>query len=143
MAMALEQAELSAAAKEVPIGAIVVMGGEVVGRGGNRTRRDGVVSAHAEILALAEAQQHLGDFRLDDASVYVTVEPCLMCLGAIQQARVSRLVFGVREPKFGALYSRYNLASDPAFAKLEIVEGILARQAVNLLQEFFAWLRKK
>lgn len=143
MAFALAQAKLSAKAKEVPIGAIVTLEGQVIGKGCNRTRRDGVISAHAEILALAAAEQYLGDFRLDNAQIYVTVEPCLMCLGAILQARITRLVFGAREPKFGALYSRFGMAKDPAFAKLEIVEGVLANQAVDLLQDFFGWLRKK
>lgn len=141
MQRALELARSAAAAGEVPVGAVVVRDGAVTGRGANRTRRDGVVTAHAELLALAEAEHAAGDFRLDGAVLYVTVEPCLMCLGAIAQARVARIVYGTGEPKFGALGSRFDLRDHPALRKLSLTSGVLADAAAALLSEFFAALR--
>jgi tRNA(adenine34) deaminase len=141
MRHALRLARLAAAAGEVPVGAVVVLDGTVAGEGANRTRRDGVVAAHAEIVALAQAEQAAGDYRLDDAVLYVTVEPCLMCLGALLQARVKRLVYGAPEPKFGALGSRFDLAGHPALRKLELVGGVLADEAAALLSQFFSTLR--
>jgi tRNA(adenine34) deaminase len=141
MRAALAQAQQAQTAGEVPVGAVVVIGDQVTGSGANRTRRDGVVSAHAELLALAEAERNAGDFRLDGAVLYVTVEPCLMCLGAILQARVQRLVYGAAEPKFGALGSRFDLREHPALRKLHITAGVLADEAAKLLSAFFAALR--
>ncbi len=120
----------------------MVLAGLVAGAGANRTRRDGVVTAHAELLALAAAEQAAGDFRLDGAVVYVTVEPCLMCLGAILQARVARIVYGAGEPKSGALGSRFDLREHPALRKLAITAGVLAEEAAALLGEFFLALRR-
>jgi tRNA(adenine34) deaminase len=117
--------------------------GRVLGRGGNRTRRDGVVHAHAELVALGQAERASGDFRLDDSQLYVTLEPCLMCLGALLQARVTRIVFGAREPKFGALYSRFPLAQHPLVARLRVEEGVLAEESSALLAEFFRELRAR
>jgi tRNA(adenine34) deaminase len=142
MRLALAEAEAAGAAGEVPVGAVVVLDGELAGRGGNRTRRDGIVQAHAELVALAAAEHKLGDYRLDRAELYVTVEPCLMCLGAIHQARVARLVYGAAEPKFGALGSRFELASHEALRRLTIVGGVLAEEAAALLSAFFAGLRQ-
>jgi tRNA(adenine34) deaminase len=142
MRLALEQAQLAAAAGEVPVGAVVAMDGSVVAAAANRTRRDRVVTAHAELLALAQAEQQRGDFRLDGAVVYVTVEPCLMCLGAIHQARVARVVYGAPEPKFGALGSRFALQEHPALHKLQLQGGLLAVEAAALLGGFFRELRE-
>jgi tRNA(adenine34) deaminase len=141
MRAALEQARLAGIAGEVPVGAVVIIGDHVAGSGANRTRRDGVVSAHAELMALAEAEQGAGDFRLDGAVLYVTVEPCLMCLGAILQARVQRLVYGAAEPKSGALGSCFDLREHPALRKLSITAGVLAEESAQLLGAFFAALR--
>jgi tRNA(adenine34) deaminase len=142
MKLALAQARLAAAEGEVPVGAAVALDGIVVGEAGNRTRRDGVVSAHAEILALEQAERRLGDYRLEGAVVYVTIEPCLMCLGAIQQARAGRIVYGAPEPKFGALGSRFELHDHPAFRKLQLQGGLLASEAAELLGGFFRGLRE-
>jgi tRNA(adenine34) deaminase len=143
MRLALAEAEAASRCGEVPIGAIVVQNGRVTGRGANHTRRHRIVHAHAELVALAEAQRAQDDFRLEDASLYVTVEPCLMCLGAIQQSRIARLVYGAAEPKFGALESRFELASNPCFRGLEIQGGVLGEEAARLLGEFFRRLREQ
>ena len=142
MRLALGLAEEAGGAGEVPVGAVVVQRDAVVGRGANHTRRSGVVSAHAEILALQEAERAAGDYRLEEAVLYVTVEPCLMCLGAIYQARVGRLVFGAAEPKFGAVVSRFALEGHPALRKLAIAGGVLAEEAAGLLSRFFSDLRE-
>lgn len=143
MRQALELAAEAAREGEVPVGAVVIQHGEITGRGANRTRRDGVISAHAEILALSEAERRAGDYRLEDAELYVTIEPCMMCLGAIHQARVCRLYFGAPEPKFGALGSRYDLSGHPALSRLEIVGGVLAEESAAMLGRFFSGLREQ
>jgi tRNA(adenine34) deaminase len=140
MRLALAQAREAAAAGEVPVGAVLVFDGVVLGAGANRTRRDGVVHAHAELVALAEAERAAGDFRLDNAEMYVTVEPCLMCLGALHQARLTRVVYGCAEPKFGA-HSRFGLDGHPALERLSLQGGLLADEAAGLLGEFFRGLR--
>jgi tRNA(adenine34) deaminase len=146
MRLALEQARLAGAAGEVPVGAVVLVPDAdgaltLAGAGGNRTRRDGVVHAHAELVALGAAERDSGDFRLDNAVLYVTLEPCLMCLGAILQARVARVVYGAPEPKFGALESRFPLREHPLVARLSITSGMLADEAAALLSSFFRSLR--
>jgi tRNA(Arg) A34 adenosine deaminase TadA len=141
MQLALEQAAQAGTAGEVPIGAVVVREGELLGSGSNRTRRDGVIHAHAELNALGDAQRREGDYRLDGAEVYVTVEPCMMCLGAIYQSRITRIVYGAAEPKFGAVQSRFELGAHPALRKLTITGGVLALEAAALLAQFFQALR--
>lgn len=142
MRLALDEARAAAAAGEVPVGAVIAdAAGNVLGRGSNRTRREGVVHAHAELVALAEAERGSGDFRLDNSGLYVTLEPCLMCLGALLQARVGTIVFAAREPKFGALYSRFPLADHPLVARLAIREGVLRDDSTALLSDFFRKLR--
>jgi tRNA(adenine34) deaminase len=141
MRRALALAAAASSAGEVPVGAVLVYNGAVQGEGANRTRRDGVVQAHAELLALAEAERSTGDFRLDNAEMYVTVEPCLMCLGALHQARLCRVVFGCPEPKFGAL-SRFGLRGHPALERLRLEGGLLADEAAALLGAFFRRLRE-
>jgi tRNA(adenine34) deaminase len=140
MRTALALAAKAAEAGEVPVGAVLVHQGSILGQGANRTRREGVVHAHAELVALAAAERASGDFRLDNAVMYVTVEPCLMCLGALHQARLSRVVYGCPEPKFGAL-SRFGLAGHPALARLSLEGGLLAGEAAALLGSFFQGLR--
>jgi tRNA(adenine34) deaminase len=113
-----------------------------MGTGSNRTRRDGIAAAHAELIALGAAERASGDYRLDDAVMYVTVEPCLMCLGALHQARLSRVVYGCPEPKFGAL-SRFGLDGHPALSRLRLEGGLLAAEAAALLGSFFRGLRER
>ncbi len=142
MGLALEQARLALEAGEVPVGAVVVHSDELIGRGHNRTRMDASVTAHAELVAMREAATHIGDFRLDPAQIYVTLEPCLMCLGAIHQARISRIVYGAQEPKFGALGSVFDMQEHFALRRLEFTGGILAEESRELMQGFFARLRE-
>lgn len=137
MRLALEEARLAGAAGEVPVGAVIISRGQVIGQGGNRTRRDSIVHAHAELVALAEAERLSGDFRLDHAVLYVTLEPCLMCLGAAHQARLARIVYGAAETKFGAWGSRFDLRGHSALRRMEVIGGVLAEEAAELLSAFF------
>jgi tRNA(adenine34) deaminase len=136
---ALELAREAGSAGEVPVGAVVVVGGAVVGRGRNMPVASGDPTAHAEILALREAALALGNYRLENATLYVTLEPCVMCAGALVAARVQRLVFGGRDLRFGGVRSKFCIAdSDLLNHRVEIVEGVLAPECVELLQRFFA-----
>jgi tRNA(adenine34) deaminase len=138
MRLALEQARLAADAGEVPIGAVAVSGGEVVGRGFNRPIGAVDPTAHAEVIALREAARTLGNYRLTGVDLYVTLEPCLMCVGALVHARVGRVVFGAREPKTGALVSTVQALEIPTLNhRVEIVEGVLEAQCRDLVQAFF------
>jgi len=143
MRAALNLARRASQAGEVPVGAVVVCDGEVIGRGANRPIGDSDPTAHAEIVALREAARRLGDYRLREATVYATLEPCAMCAGAFVTARVKRLVFGSRDLRFGAVRSKFRLAdSDLLNHRLEITEGVLAGECLALLQAFFAPRRK-
>ena len=125
-------------AGEVPVGAVVVMGGEVVGRGWNQPIARNDPTAHAEILALREAAERAGNYRLEGAALYCTLEPCVMCAGALVAARVKRLVFGTRDLRFGGVRSKFRIAdSELLNHRVEIVEGVLAADCVELLQSFF------
>lgn len=138
MLLALQHAEQAAAHGDVPIGAVVVVEGQVLGAAGNERelRKDPV--AHAEILALQQAANALGTWRLEGASLYVTLEPCPMCAGAAVLARVARLVYGPQDPKAGAAYSLYNIPQDPRLNhQLEIITGVLADECGAVLQRFF------
>ena len=138
MRAALEQAELAAAAGEVPVGAVVVANGEVIATGHNRTIIDADPSGHAEIVALRAAAATLGNYRLPDATLYVTLEPCVMCVGAIAQARVNRVVFGAYDKKAGALGSATDLSDSKALNhRFEINGGLLAEECGALLKTFF------
>jgi len=138
MDLALAEARLARDADEVPVGALVVLDGVVIGRGHNRTRRDSDPTAHAEILALREAARAVGAQRLPGAVVYTTVEPCFMCAGALSHARVARVVWAVRDPKFGGCASLGEVLTDPRLNhRAELVEGPRGREARSLLQEFF------
>jgi len=127
---------------EVPVGAVVVAGGQIVGRGANATISQNDPTAHAEMLALREAARNSGNYRLPGSTLYVTMEPCAMCAGALVAARVSRLVFGTRDLRFGAVRSKFRIAdSDLLNHRIEIVEGVLAAECLQRLQQFFALRR--
>ncbi|MDI6875114.1 tRNA adenosine(34) deaminase TadA [Candidatus Solincola sp.] len=138
MRQALEEARLAAEEGEVPVGAVLVKDGEVIARAHNRRETTGNPLDHAEMLALAEGARQLGGWRLEGTTMYVTLEPCPMCAGALVQARVARLVFGARDLKLGAAGSRYNLVSDETIHhRLEVTEGILEEECLALLRGFF------
>lgn len=139
MRLALAEARASAEAGEVPIGAILVHEDKVIARSGNRTIRDNDPTAHAEIIVLREAAHALSNYRLAGTTLYVTLEPCAMCAGAMIQARVSRLVYGADDPKGGAVRSCFEVLSHPRLNhRAEVVPGILADESATLLQSFFA-----
>ena len=139
MRLALEEARQAAEMEEVPVGAVLVAeDGEVLARAHNRTIADNDPCAHAEILAIRRAASRLGNYRLLNTALYVTVEPCLMCMGAIIHARVARLFFGTRDPKWGAAGSLYNLGEDRRLNHhTEIIEGLLLEDCRDLIQVFF------
>ncbi|HEV8254002.1 MAG TPA: tRNA adenosine(34) deaminase TadA [Vicinamibacteria bacterium] len=137
MEQALEQARAAERAGEVPIGAVVAAEERILAAAFNQPIRAGDPTAHAEVLALREAAKVLGNYRLPGATVYVTVEPCLMCAGALVNARVARVVYGVAEPKWGALRSLLRLDALPLNHRFEVVEGLLAEECRQLLVEFF------
>ncbi|MEC9488602.1 MAG: tRNA adenosine(34) deaminase TadA [Halanaerobium sp.] len=144
MAEALAEAKKASALQEVPIGAVIVKDGEVLGRGHNLKETTGDPTAHAEILAIKDAAEKVGDWRLEGATIYVTLEPCPMCAGAIVQARLPRLVFGADDPKAGACGSLLNLVEDQRFNhQVEVIKGISAHHCRKLLQDFFQSLRKR
>lgn len=144
MGLALELARAAMQAGEVPVGAIVVREGRIAGRGYNSPIRLNDPTAHAEILALREAASELGNYRLINSTMYVTMEPCPMCAGALVNARVKRLVFGSRDLRFGAVRTKFRLAdSELLNHRLTIVEGVLAAECVRLLQTFFAGKRNQ
>ena len=144
MHLALELAQLAAQNGEVPVGAVVVKDGIIIGRGSNSPIGSHDPSAHAEINAMRDAAQHLGNYRLVDCTLYVTLEPCAMCSGAIQHARIARLIYGASDPKTGACGSVINLMAE---AKLNhhtaVSGGILATECASVLSAFFAARRKK
>ena len=138
MGLALEQARLAFERAEVPVGAVVICDGELVGAGANARegRRD--PTAHAEMLALRRAAAHLGRWRLTGCTLYVTLEPCPMCAGALIAARIDRLVFGCPDPKAGAVASLYQLAADPRLNhRFAVAGGVRADEAAALLRGFF------
>jgi len=138
MREALRLAGEARAQGEVPVGAVVVIAGKIAGRGWNAPiiRQD--PTAHAEILALREASTAAGNYRLSGATLYSTLEPCVMCAGALVAARVDRLVFGARDLRFGGVRSKFQVAdSEILNHRVEVVEGVLAVECVELLQEFF------
>jgi len=142
MRMALEEARAAAEEGEIPVGAVAVKDGQVVGRGHNRREKALDPTAHAELLAVQEAARTVGAWRLTGGTVYVTLEPCAMCAGALVLARVDRVVFGTRDPKAGAVGSLMNLVSDPRLNhRAEIAEGILAEECSEILRAFFRRLR--
>jgi tRNA(adenine34) deaminase len=137
MRLALEQAALGQARGEVPVGAVVVVDGAPVGRGYNQPIGACDPTAHAEIVALREAARATSNYRLSGATLYVTVEPCLMCVGAIVHARVGSVVYGVADPKAGAVRSLLDPNALPLNHRFGVVEGVLAEECRELLQGFF------
>jgi tRNA(adenine34) deaminase len=138
MQFALAEARLSAEAGEVPIGAIVVRSGAIIARGQNRVLRDVDPTAHAEIVALRAAAAALANYRLLDCTLYVTLEPCAMCAGAMIHARIARLVFAAADPKAGAAGSVLAVLNHPQLNhQMEVVQGILAEDSSELLRSFF------
>lgn len=143
MREALALALQAEAAGEVPVGAVVVIEDRVVGRGFNRPISSGDPTAHAEIVALREAALACGNYRLESATLYATLEPCVMCAGALVAARVRRLVFGARDLRFGGVRSKFAVAdSDLLNHQVEVVEGVLAAECTEILQAFFRSKRR-
>ena len=144
MQQALVEAETAARLGEVPIGAVVVRGGEIVGRGYNLRETSNDPTTHAEMVAIREAAAALGFWRLIDCTLYVTLEPCVMCMGAIILARIPRLVFACRDPRAGAVGSIYDFSRDERFNhRVEVAEGVLADECSELLSGFFQELRAR
>lgn len=144
MALALEEARAATAEGEVPIGAVVVCDGAVIARAHNRREMDADPTAHAEMIAIREAARRLGRWRLSDCTVYVTLEPCPMCAGAMHQARITRLVFGAFDPKAGAVGTLYDLSNDVRLNhRFSVTSGVLAEESAALLRGFFERLRKE
>ncbi|HEU0123498.1 MAG TPA: tRNA adenosine(34) deaminase TadA [Bryobacteraceae bacterium] len=138
MRAALAEAALAEAAGEVPVGAVLVIGGLIIAAAHNTPITANDPTAHAEINLLRTAAARLGNYRLDEATVYVTLEPCVMCAGALVHARIRTLVFGARDLRFGGVRSKFALAdSDLLNHRIEVVEGILAAEATAQLQSFF------
>ncbi|MDR3720489.1 MAG: tRNA adenosine(34) deaminase TadA [Candidatus Acidoferrales bacterium] len=139
MLAALEEARAAAARGEVPVGAVLVAEDRVVARAGNRTIADCDPTAHAEIVTLREAAKSIGNYRLLGATLYVTIEPCAMCAGAMVQARIGRLVYGADDAKGGAVRSCFSILDHPQINhRVEVTSGMLAEEAAALLQSFFA-----
>ena len=144
MRIALEEAGKAGEEGEVPIGAVLVSAGEVIGKGRNRPIALCDPSAHAEILALREGAAGVNNYRLPDSTLYVTLEPCIMCAGAVLQARVRRLVFGAEDPKGGAVSSLYSLLQDGRLNhQAEVTSGVLREECRELLQRFFRERRQR
>ncbi len=144
MQVALELARQAASADEVPVGAVVVKGGQIVGRGYNQPIGRHDPTAHAEVMALRDAAQHLGNYRLPGCTLYVTLEPCLMCCGAILHARMARLVFGASDPKTGAAGSVMNVFLETRLNHhTEARGGVMAQECGTLLSSFFVARRQR
>jgi tRNA(adenine34) deaminase len=144
MDKALMLAKKAAEEGEIPVGALIVREGRLIGRGHNRREKKKDVSSHAEIEALRKAEKKLQNWRLDKATIYVTLEPCLMCAGAILQARLGRVVYGAADPKEGALVSKYFVYDAPTLQERPLVKGgVKAQECEALLADFFAQKRKR
>jgi tRNA(adenine34) deaminase len=139
MQAALDDARKAAHRGEVPVGAVVVFDGSIIASAGNRTIADCDPTAHAEIIALREAAATIGNYRLVGATLYVTIEPCAMCAGAMIQARIDRLVYGAPDAKGGAIASCFSVLDHPKLNhRVEVTSGIMAEEAAGLLKDFFA-----
>lgn len=144
MRQALRQARLAEEAGEVPIGAVIVHNNQVIARGYNQREMLHDPTAHAEMIAITSAAEHLGSWRLTGCSLYVTLEPCLMCSGAIYLARIDRLIFGAEDPKAGACGSLYNVPTDARLNhRPAVTAGVLAAESTQLLRDFFQTLRRR
>lgn len=143
MAQAMEQAREAAAAGEVPVGCVIVRNGQIIGRGRNRREEKQAVCSHAEMEAIAQANACLGSWRLDDCELYVTLEPCPMCAGAILNARIHRVYYGARDSAFGACGGVTNLFMEEFPNRPALVGGILAEPCQAVLSDFFGNIRQK
>lgn len=144
MREALVEARRAAEIGEVPIGAVIVLQGEIIGRGHNRREIDRDPLAHAEILAIRQAAERIGGWRLSGCTMYVTLEPCAMCAGALVNSRIDRLVYGAADPKAGYCATLGNLVQDARLNhRLEVTAGVMDEESAALLRTFFAALRKK
>ena len=144
MREAVRQAKKAAALNEVPIGCVIVHEGKIIGRGYNRRMTDHSVLAHAEIIAIKKACRKMGDWRLEDCTIYITLEPCPMCAGAIVQARIPRAVIGCMNPKAGCAGSVLNLLQEDGFNhQVEIEVGMMGEECSQMLKDLFRSLRKK
>jgi len=144
MAEALAEARKAGAMGEVPVGAVITRGGKVIARGFNMKESAPDPTLHAEIVAITEAAQGLSAWRLEETTLYVTLEPCLMCMGALIQARVPRLVFGAYDPKAGACGSVFDFSSDRRLNhRIDVSAGVLGKESETLLKDFFVRLRSK
>ena len=142
MSLALDEARLAWLAGEIPVGAVAVSRGRVIARGRNRKEEKGLALSHAEMEVIRSASRKLGDWRLSEVTLYVTLEPCIMCAGALLQARIGRLVYGCPDPKGGALDSLYQLADDRRLNhRFPVRSGVFRDEAAALLQIFFRSLR--
>lgn len=143
MRVALSEAEAAVAHRDVPVGAVVVRDGEIIARRHNEREAIGDPTAHAELLAMRDAATVVGSWRLDGCAVIVTLEPCVMCAGAMVNARVGRLVYGATDPKAGAAGTLYDIPADRRLNhRFEVVPGVLAAEAGRLLRQFFAERRR-
>lgn len=144
MKAAIRQAKKAWILEEVPIGCVIVQEGKIIGRGYNRRNTDKSTLAHAEIIAIKKASKRIGDWRLEDCTMYVTLEPCQMCAGAIVQARIPRVVIGSMNPKAGCCGSILNLLEEKRFNhQVEVTRGVLEEECSTMLTGFFKELRKK
>ncbi|MGI6538232.1 MAG: tRNA adenosine(34) deaminase TadA [Caldicoprobacterales bacterium] len=144
MKEALEEAKKAYELDEVPIGAVVVKDGKIIGRGHNSRERKQDPTLHAEIIAIRQAAAELGSWRLTDCELYVTIEPCPMCAGAILQSRIPRVIYGARDPKAGCAGSLYNLLEDSRFNhRAEVVEGVLEEECAEIIRGYFRQKRGK
>ena len=144
MKEALKQAKKALEIGEVPIGCVIVRNGEIIGRGYNKRRKEGSVLGHAEIIAIKRACKKLGDWRMDDCDMYVTLEPCPMCAGAIVQARIRKVYMGAMNPKAGCAGSVMNILDEPGFNhQSEIVSGVLGEECSEILTAFFKKMREE
>jgi len=142
MQAALDEADIAKEKGEVPIGAVIVHDGKIIGRGLNLRETSNDPTTHAEMVAIREAAEQIGHWRLLDTTLYVTLEPCVMCMGAIILARIPRLVFACRDPRAGAVGSIYDFSQDDRFNhKVQVTEGVLAEECSEMLSGFFRELR--
>jgi tRNA(adenine34) deaminase len=142
MFAALQEAEKALEENEIPVGAVVVKDNKIIGRGYNQVERLKDATAHAEMIALTAAANHIGNWRLNNCSIYITLEPCIMCTGAMLASRIEELYFAAFDPKFGACGSLYNLAEDgKTNHKLKVFSGIYADESKKMLQDFFIKLK--
>ncbi len=144
MEEALKEANIAFSSGEVPVGAIIIKDGKIIGRGHNKRENKNDISSHAEIEAIKEAEKTIGKWSLEGCSIYVTVEPCLMCSGAIKQARIGSLFYGANDKTMGAIKSHYHVYDDPNIEHNPLVySGIKEEECASLMRRFFAEKRKK